>query len=377
MIGSAWMGYKNYSSFPSSWARQCQITLNNSLVSSAQSNFPWALIQNAFPSEFWTYIQAGGGDIRFTTDEAGTEPLYFEIETINKAANTIAVWVNIPSLLTTTQTIWVWYGNSAAQVPVPNDHQFGSYNVWDSGYQGVFHLPNGTTLTAKDSTSHGNNGTLGGSAGLPTATTGQIDGGMNCAKGTYVHSGAASAYSGAGYVSVPIANFSGSSGFSGYGTIEWWMYPNFSPTDGQTDPFWGQIAGTTTPELDAQKFNDNKLYIGWNLSGSDDRVTVAANGILSQSTWQHWAFVWNSGAKATLYVDGVLKGTASNNTTTTNVNSDFLIGRQGVGQDFGLNGDIDEFRISSTNRPVNWFLTSYNNQSNLSTSGTPGTPQTP
>ena len=45
-------------------------------------------------------------------------------------------------------------------------------NTWDSNFKAVYHLGNGTTLTATDSTG-GNNGTLINS---PTATAGKING---------------------------------------------------------------------------------------------------------------------------------------------------------------------------------------------------------
>ena len=45
-------------------------------------------------------------------------------------------------------------------------------NTWDINYGGVYHLPNGTALSANDSTSNGNNGTITS----VTATTGKIGG---------------------------------------------------------------------------------------------------------------------------------------------------------------------------------------------------------
>src|SRR5438552_1444892 len=70
----------------------------------------------------------------------------------------------------------MYYGSSATA----NDQQ-SSTGTWDSNFKGVWHLPNGTTLTPNDSTSNSNNGTL---VNTPTATSGQIDGGANFVSGS-------------------------------------------------------------------------------------------------------------------------------------------------------------------------------------------------
>ena len=61
--------------------------------------------------------------------------------------------------------IYVYYGNGAAA------NQQNPAGVWDSNYEGVWHFPNGTTLSANDSTANGNNasalnGTAAGAARL-------------------------------------------------------------------------------------------------------------------------------------------------------------------------------------------------------------------
>src|SRR5262249_39118103 len=59
--------------------------------------------------------------------------------------------------------------------PSASDQQ-NKTGVWDSNYVGVYHLPNGASLSANDSTSNANNGSLQNS---PTAIAGQIDGAMH------------------------------------------------------------------------------------------------------------------------------------------------------------------------------------------------------
>ena len=61
----------------------------------------------------------------------------------------------------------MYYGNSSV-----TSSQANPTGVWDSKYKGVWHFPNGTSLTVSDSTSNANSTTNNG----VSATTGQIDG---------------------------------------------------------------------------------------------------------------------------------------------------------------------------------------------------------
>ena len=77
-------------------------------------------------------------------------------------------WVKIPSVSSTTDTsFYLFYGD-----PSITTNQSDPVNTWDANFKAVYHLGNGTTLTATDSTG-GNNGTL---VNGPTATAGKIYG---------------------------------------------------------------------------------------------------------------------------------------------------------------------------------------------------------
>lgn len=68
---------------------------------------------------------------------------------------------------------YVFYNNTGIS-SAQNTGSFSPGTLWtNAGYLGVFHLPNGTTLTANDSTVATNNGTL---HNTPTAVAGQVDG---------------------------------------------------------------------------------------------------------------------------------------------------------------------------------------------------------
>ncbi len=63
--------------------------------------------------------------------------------------------------------LYMYFDNSGI-----SSSQENKTGVWDSNYNGVWHFPNGTTLSANDSTADANNGTINGA----TATTGKIGG---------------------------------------------------------------------------------------------------------------------------------------------------------------------------------------------------------
>ena len=67
-------------------------------------------------------------------------------------------WVNVATLSHTTDTvIYLFYGNSSVTTDQSN-----AGGTWNSNFMGVWHFPNGTTLSANDSPANGNNGTIGG-----------------------------------------------------------------------------------------------------------------------------------------------------------------------------------------------------------------------
>jgi hypothetical protein len=100
-----------------------------------------------------------GYDIVFTSDATGQHPLPFEQESYSATTGAINYWVQVPTLSHTSDTaVYMFYGNSS----ITTD-QSAKASVWDANYQGVWHLANGITLNASDTTSNANNGTINGS----------------------------------------------------------------------------------------------------------------------------------------------------------------------------------------------------------------------
>ena len=165
--------FVNYAAAQSSYAYVRAVTIDHTQVPNTdQTNFP--VLFNTTDALLKTVANGGhvqsanGYDIIFTSDAAGTAKLDHEIESYNASTGQFIAWVRIATLSHTTDTtIYLFYGNS--NVTTSQENKTG---VWNSDYKGVWHLPNGSTLTANDSTGNGNNG----SVTAATATAGQIDG---------------------------------------------------------------------------------------------------------------------------------------------------------------------------------------------------------
>ena len=161
------------------YSNRLLITIDHTRVpNSDQLNFPM-LFSGTYPylattANGGSVTNANGYDILFTSDANGTSPLAFEQESYSPSTGTVNYWVKIPTLSHTTDTvIYLFYGNSSVTTDQSNKS-----SVWDSNYLGIYHLPNGATLSAGDSTSGAHNGTL---LGGPSAISAKIGGGASLA----------------------------------------------------------------------------------------------------------------------------------------------------------------------------------------------------
>jgi hypothetical protein len=322
-----------------SWTNRKALRIDHTKVSgqSTLTNFP--VLVSVTDGNLKTLANGGsvgkpdGTDILFTALDGATK-LAHEIESYNAATGQLIAWVSVPAVSPSSDTvIYVYYGNSSAA------DQQNRTGVWDGNYEGVWHLPNGTTLSGSDSTGNGNNATgLNGS----TAGAGEM-------------AGAASLNGTTNFIQVP--NSSSLNGWTQQ-TVSLWIKAQTDMTNnarliekgGNNEWTLAFNYGTANQELTLQN-------LGTNSPALTTSVPVADN------TWHKIDATIDNGSRAiALYVDGVLNvaGTsASSATTTTN---DLFIGRYGNGGYF-YHGLIDELRISNTLRSAGWIGTEYNNQS--------------
>src|SRR3989339_413427 len=139
--------------FNDSWHFRKEITIDATKVSSGpHTNFP-VLVNLTSDASLAANAQADGDDILFTSSGGATQ-LKHEIEKYGSSTGALAAWVKVPSLPSSTDTVFfMYYGNAAAA------SQQDATAVWSNGYEAVYHL-NGDSFL--DSTSNARNATNSG-----------------------------------------------------------------------------------------------------------------------------------------------------------------------------------------------------------------------
>lgn len=292
------------------------------------------------------YVQnANGYDIRPYADSGLTTPLTFQIRYFDGTTGKLEMHVKIPTLSTSTDTvIYLAFGDSGIST------DGSSSSTWDSNFEGVYHLADGSTVDATDSTSNANNGTNNSA----TATAGQIDGGIATnGSSQYVDLGTPASlevYSGMTISAwIKRANQGGS---------EFAVAKDFS-TGARG---WG--LGTTNFVA------ETRIYVEWGGSA----VVIGLGAIqLNDGVYHQIAFT-ESGGTLTPYNDGVTAtGAVVSSLTANSGASTYIGGRAYVGFFNGFAGSIDEVRIESTVRSQSWITATYNAQKSSSTFITWGT----
>jgi RHS repeat-associated protein len=255
----------------------------------------------------------------------------------------VIAWIQIPTLSHSADTvIYLFYGN-----PAVTTSQQNAAGVWDSNYVGVWHLPNGTILSANDSTANENNGSAGSGA---SATAGFIDGGANLDG------------SNAAYISLPTSGNDWN--FSGDMTLSAWVKTtgnNLLVMQLQNgNPLAYLSVGQTTVGGGS---NNAVAYFRTNNGGV---LVASGNTAINDGQWHHVVTVRSTGTSVLIYVDGVLE-------TTTPYTDSGLISDSGGGANIGgggpyaFNGVIDEARVSNSARSADWISTEFTNQSSPAT----------
>jgi hypothetical protein len=326
------------------------ITIDHTKVPNTdQTNFP-ILISGVYPFLATTanggQVQnASGYDIIFTVDYAGTTKLDHEIESYDPATGTINMWVRLPALSHTCDTIiYIAYGNAAVTTSQEN-----KTSVWDSNYQAVLHLDETTGTTVIDSTVNANEGTKV-SISSPTGIPGGKIGGAQSFNGT------------SDFIALPPSLTSGLGTFS----LSFWTQTTDSGSNGT---YWNQpqFLGDSTAGNNSGDFgvvtNSGALGMWSGLNGGGDNSFVTSSTI-NNNNWHQIAAV-NNGSVIHLYLDGQDTGlTLSSGLALDSYG--WYLGAQHYysgGAAFYHQGAIDEFRFSNSARSADWIVTEYNNES--------------
>ena len=322
---------------------QRAITIDHTKVPNTdQANFPF-LFNTTDPLLATTannghVTSPNGYDIIFTSDPAGQNVLDYEMEEYNPTTGQVIAWVRIPTLSHTSDTfIYLFYGN-----PNVATSQQNPTGVWDSNYVGVYHFPNGATLSVNDSTGNENNGTNSGA----TATAGEI--------------GGAAAYNGGNqYTALPRS-------IADDFTISAWFKTKYSGSNNTSQWYaGGQIVSGEMPGA----VNDFGTAIGGGAVqfgvGNPD-TTIYSPSSYNDGNWHYMAAARvKSTGEMTLYVDGVEVATGNGGTNSQTAPTSINVANDPAGAGY-FPGSVDEVQLSAVARSGDWIAAEYSNQSSPS-----------
>lgn len=292
---------------------------------------------------------AQGFDIGFyTNSNCSTGKMAWEVERYLPTGDVVYFVKNATLSHTTDTVFYVCYGDSS----ITTD-QSATTTVWDSLYASVWHFPNGSTLSANDSTTHAVNSTSINAA--VTATTGQIDGGA-----VQTNTSGAEILAGSG------SNFTKALGVTDF-TFSAWFTPtlllshdNLLFQASQNARGFG-VNINTSGQMD---FYDRGI--------ADHNIGSAGDVVINKRYFLAFTHINNTAATvAYLYnaTDGTLKTysqTQGYSDTTSTATGSIIIGNNDL---LGRNwtGMYDEMRVSSGGassgaaRSADWVATDYNN----------------
>jgi hypothetical protein len=330
------------------WTHRKSITLKASQIEAPNdtvlTDFP--VVVSVIDAQLADAALASGTDIVFTGDDK-TTVLAREIERFDPIADALVAWVKVPALSATTDTtIYVYYGN-----PSPPDGNAEA--VWTADFLGVWHLQQdpgpGNADDIRDATSNNRDGTALANMVTANLVPAQVGLGL-LLDGTE-----------------DFINLDHPLDVGNQFTISMWAR-------------WDGKGNINTLFADANAGRDSagmRMFV--NTANQTDRRLVfeAGNGnmnsgqtaetvdnVVTAGTFAHLAAVVDrTNGRAELFVDGV-KRTGDNTVSTDfrTASNDFEFGRMENNVLF-FEGVIDELEIAAVQRPVEWLVTSFNNQS--------------
>ncbi len=270
---------------------------------------------------------ASGYDVWFTSDAAGSTFLSWETVSWNGTTGAVEYWVKVPTLYSSASgvdtVIYIWTGDASKTT-----FQGGSTGAaYDADTMGVWHYPDGTTLSVASSTGLHNGTTVG----TPVAVAGKVGGGVS------------SNYSTAGWQN---------------NGISYTLFSSNTPTLS----CWVKLSDTTGYQTVAAVGSSSGV---WMLNGKMDYYTTVdrvANTSVGTGSWVHIAMT-HDGTNIRFYYNGAADGVIANGSRSYQVDRTI----KDTGAANTLRGSLDELRYSDVVRSASWILAEYNNQNSPST----------
>lgn len=287
--------------------------------------------------------RADGSDILFFSD-IGITQIPSEVDYYDNVNGVVWMWVQVANVSHTVDTVfYVLFGNSAPPARTANP--------WIAAYKMVLHLPNGSTLSASDSTGQ----TTCTIHSTPAAVAGQIDGGVSFdgTNGKFLTT----------TLALPTTDF----------TYSFWANSAQNGLNNRPAGAADAVGGLFGSSVIWGYSVNGKISVifrqGSNV-GTGDIPDVAVTGL--NSGWHHIAVVMSSSLGGILYYDGVQVGANSAYKSITTGGQTFTIGRDPNQGTAAFNGGVDEVRVAASVLPTSWILKEFNNQSSPGNIGAPG-----
>jgi len=282
--------------YDADWLYRKRIVINSNQVLANENNF--TILATTTDSDLATKARSDGYDILFT-DSSGTTTLKYERENYDSATGQLAAWVQTNLSSTTDTVIYMYYGNS--QADIDNATTTGA---WESSYGGVWHLDD--TVVDESSQASAHLDSVGNKNGNQYG---------NNEVSYYIYRG--QEFDGNDYIDLGNTNKT-------INTISFWVKADTNSEEVI------DLDGTRTITINSGVVQANGF------SGP----TIFVDGVATTSINTSWHMV-------------TIK-------TSTGINaSSMKIGKVGAGY---MNGVIDEVTISSVSRADTWIRTKYNNQ---------------
>jgi hypothetical protein len=297
--------------------------------------------QLEFTTLMLSKIKADGGDLRLSSDAAGNSELPKELVKFDKTTGDI-VWSNFPSVVEGL-VYHVWAQKPAATQPAVGG-EFGRNAVWVD-YNRVYHLNEAvSTATGNYVDSSGNgDGTLNATNNV-TSVTGQIGDAtqsLNSAGG-----------------SSPLIDTGLVPDATNVRTLEFWV--NYSTTSNSS----GYAQGSD--DANNRRFyvgldGDVRLFAGVGTGFMGFGTNPNPSGIVAGSWYKQSLSV--DGSTATVYVNGVPKGSFAYTFSGTSTSNFTILGRNRATVETRIQGIADLYTIGKNEKSANHLKIEYQNQS--------------
>jgi Concanavalin A-like lectin/glucanases superfamily len=320
-----------------SQARRLTFTIAAGKVNERLTNFP-------------VYVDVTQADLKARLDAAGTtlsfkrrvgstvESLAYELQSFDATTGQLRAWVRLPEVSNTADTGFeLWYG--AAEVKEPQTPAV----VWSQAYKTVFHLE-GATAPIVDS--------VGVTSGTPMMLSANPSVAGKLGKGID--------FNGDNQAGIKFRNPLVGSAPS---TISVWVSQR-SATDKDALVALGSGTAAAAARILLSQFNINEIAAG--LYATNDWSSTGVNIQNASWTLLHWTY---KNGVSSLYRNGVaIAGSPHDHgVVAATQGTEGWLGASHANSlyqnDSGLNGILDEVRISDVDRSAGWIKAEFDNQS--------------